>query len=99
MTETTGIRQDVLTPDYHPTVPSRSSYPDPASVPVPYKGKILDRWTTRITASNLPGNQLVTAYLHGKYIKNLSHRTIDHAGGVILAFMHFLNKKTVRYWH
>ena len=50
-------------------------------------------WTTRITAINLPGNQLVTAYLHGKYIKNLSHRTIDHAGGVILAFMHFLNKE------
>lgn len=85
MTETTGIRQDVLTPDYHPTAPSRSSFPEPASGTVPYKRKILDRWTTRITTSNLPGNQLVTAYLHGKYIKNLSHRTIDHAGGVILA--------------
>ncbi|MBM9515288.1 tyrosine-type recombinase/integrase [Desulfogranum marinum] len=94
MTETTGIRQDVLTPDYHPTAPSRSIFPEPASETVPYKRKILDRWTTRITASGLPGNQLVTAYLHGKYIKNLSHRTIDHAGGVILAFMHFLNKES-----
>ncbi len=93
MTETTGIRQDVLTPDYHPTAPSRSSFPEPASATVPYKRKILDRWTTRITASNLPGNQLVKAYLHGKYIKNLSFHTIDHSGGVILAFMNFLNKE------
>ncbi len=93
MTETTGIRQDVLTSDYHPTTPSRSSFPEPASAIVPYKRKILDRWTTRITASNLPGNKLVTEYLHGKYIKNLSYHTIDHAGGVILAFMNFLNKQ------
>jgi site-specific recombinase XerD len=31
--------------------------------------------------------------LHGKYIKNLSYHTIDHAGGVILAFMNFLDKE------
>ena len=92
MTETTGIRQNVLTPDYHPTAPSRSIFLEPTSATVPYKRKILDRWTTRITASGLPGKQLVTAYLHGKYIKNLSFHTIDHAGGVILAFMYFLNK-------
>ena len=93
MTETTGIRQNVLTPDYHSTAPSHSSFPEPAPATIPYKRKILDRWTTRITASGLPGNQLVTAYLHGKYIKNLSYHTIDHAGGVILAFMYFLNKE------
>lgn len=93
MTETTGIHQHVPTADYHPTAPSHSSVPKPASATVPYKRKILDRWTTRISASCLPGHQLVTAYLHGKYIKNLSFRTIDHAGAVILAFMHFLNKE------
>jgi len=93
MTETTGIRQNVLTPDYHPTAPSRSCFLQPASGSLPYKRKILDRWTTRISASSLPGNQLVTAYLHDKYIKNLSSRTIDHAGAVILAFMHFLSRE------
>ena len=56
MTETTGIRQDVLTPAYHPTAPSHSSLPEPASATVLYKRKILDRWTTRITASGLPGS-------------------------------------------
>jgi len=93
MTETTGIRQHVPTVDYHPTSPSRSRFLYPASCALPYKRKILDRWTSRISASGLPGHQLVTAYLHGKYIKNLSSRTIDHAGAVILAFMHFLNKE------
>ena len=93
MTETTGIRQHVPTVDYHPTSPSRSRFLYPASGALPYKRKILDRWTSRISASGLPGHQLVTAYLHGKYIKNLSSRTIDHAGAVILAFMHFLNKE------
>jgi hypothetical protein len=48
MTESTGIRQDVLTPDYHPTAPSHSSFPKPASATVPYKRKILDRWTKRM---------------------------------------------------
>ncbi len=94
MTETTSIHQDVITPDYHPTAQSRFRFPSPASGAVPYKRKILDRWTKRINASGLPGNKLVTQYLHGKYIKNLSFHTIDHAGGVILAFMHFLNKES-----
>lgn len=93
MTETTGIRQDEPTADYHPTARSSSHFLQSAPSIVPYKRKILDRWTTRISASGLPGHQLVTAYLHGKYIKNLSFHTIDHAGAVIMAFMHFLNKK------
>ncbi len=93
MTETTGIRQDVHAPGCHPTAPSRSRFLQPASGALPYRRKILDRWTTRIRASGLPGHQLVTAYLHGKYIKNLSFHTIDHAGAVILAFMRFLSKE------
>jgi len=60
---------------------------------LPYKRRILDRWTERIKVSSLPGTNLVTDYLHDKYIKNLSFHTIDHAGGVILAFLYFLNKE------
>jgi len=93
MPETRGIHQDERTPDYHQPAASHVGFPRPASGTLPHKRKILDRWTTRIRASDLPGHQLATAYLHGKYIKNLSFHTIDHAGGVILAFMQFLNKK------
>jgi len=93
MTEIVGICQDVTNSDYHSTRQFRSSFLPSPSGTLPYKRKILDRWTRRITASGLPGNQLVREYLHGKYIKNLSFHTIDHAGGVILAFMHFLNKE------
>jgi len=93
MIETVSIRQDVTNLNYHSTRPYRSHFSRSAFSTVPYKRKILDRWTKRITASGLPGNELVTEYLHGKYIKNLSVRTIDHAGAVILSFMHFLNKK------
>ena len=92
MTETPGIRQGEPTVDYNPTATPSSHFLQSAPSIVPYKRKILDRWTTRISASGQPGHQLVTAYLHGKYIKNLASRTIDHAGAVILAFMHFLNK-------
>jgi site-specific recombinase XerD len=31
--------------------------------------------------------------LHDKYIKNQSFHTIDHSGGTILCFMHFLNQQ------
>ncbi len=72
----------------------RSRFPPSGSSSLPYKRKTLDRWTKRITKSGLPGNQIVTEYLHSKYIKNLSFHTIDHAGGVILAFMHFLNQES-----
>ena len=85
--------QDVSSAEHHPGEPSRSSFRPSSYSTVSYKRKILDRWTTRIRASDLPGNHLVTAYLHGKYIKNLSFHTIDHAGSVILAFMHFLSKE------
>jgi len=93
MTETVSIHQDVTNPDFHSTRQFRSRFLSSGSGTLPYKRKILDRWTKRITASCLPGNQFVTEYLHGKYIKNLSFHTIDHAGGVILAFIHFLNKQ------
>ena len=93
MTEIVGIRQDVTNSDHHPTRQFHSRFLSSASGTLPYKRKILDRWTTRISTSGLPGNQFVREYLHGKYIKNLSYHTIDHAGGVILAFLQFLNKE------
>lgn len=90
MTETLGIRTAVTNPASHSTKQFHTSF---LPSTLPYKRKVLDRWTKRITSSGLPGYQIVTEYLHGKYIKNLSFHTIDHAGGVILAFMHFLNKE------
>ena len=87
MTEIVGIRQDVTNLDYH-------SPPQP-SVPsvLPYKRRVLDRRTERIKASSLPGTNLVTDYLHEKYIKNLSVRTIDNSGGTILSFLRFLDRE------
>jgi integrase/recombinase XerD len=95
MTETVGIRQDVTNSDHHSTRQFRSGYLPSTSEPgtLSYKRRILNRWTERITASGLAGNDLVTEYLYGKYIKNLSFHTINHAGGVILSFLHFLNKE------
>ncbi len=93
MTDALGICQDVTNYDSHSTRQFHSSFLPSISGTVPYRRKVLDRWTKRITASGLPGYQFVTEYLHGKYIKNLSFHTIDHAGGVILAFLHFLNKE------
>ena len=87
MTETVGIRLDVTNLDYHS--------PLQPSVPrvLPYKRRILDRWTGRIRASGLPGTELVANYLHEKYIKNLSVRTIDNSGGTILSFLRFLDRE------
>ncbi|RKZ66173.1 MAG: hypothetical protein DRQ48_10985 [Gammaproteobacteria bacterium] len=95
MTETVSIRQDVINPDYDPTRQFHSRYQPSTSTSgqLSYKRRILNRWTERITASGLPGNELVTEYLRGKYIKNLSFHTIDHAGGVILAYLRFLDNK------
>jgi len=95
MTEALGIRQDVTNSDHHSTRQFRSGYLPSTSGPgtLSYKRRILNRWTERITASGLPGDDLVTEYLYGKYIKNLSFHTIDHAGGVILAFLHYLDKE------
>jgi len=90
MTETTGIRTDVTNHKYHPAPRSSSGQHPSKSQALPYTRRILDRWTDRITSSGLPGAEIVTDYLHEKYIKNLSFHTIDHSGGTILAFMHFL---------
>ena len=60
---------------------------------LPYKRRVLDRWTERIRISELPGTELVADYLHEKYIKNLSFNTIDHSGGTILAFLRSLDKE------
>ncbi|MBT8361208.1 MAG: tyrosine-type recombinase/integrase, partial [Deltaproteobacteria bacterium] len=93
MTEIVGIRSDVTSLDYHSSPRSRSAPHPLVPSTLPHKRRILDRWTDRIKASGFPGTNLVTDYLHDKYIKNLSFHTIDHAGGVILAFLHFLNKE------
>ncbi|MGI9571663.1 MAG: tyrosine-type recombinase/integrase [Desulfobulbia bacterium] len=91
MTEITGIHTDVTNQPYYPGPRSRTTPQPSTSHVLPYKRRILDRWTERIRASGLPGNDLVADYLHEKYIKNLSHHTIDHAGGTILAFLRFLD--------
>ena len=93
MTETTGIRSDVTNQHSHPRPRSRS-VPQPSTPgQLPYRRRILDRWTTRIMTSGLPGTDLVGNYLHEKYIKNLSGHTIDNSGGTILSFLCFLDRK------
>ena len=93
MTESTGIRPDVTNQKYHPE-PRSCSAPHPsARGTLPYKRRVLDRWTERITASGFPGTDRVADYLHEKYIKNLSFHTIDHSGGTILAFLRFLDSR------
>jgi len=93
MTETVDIRTDVTNPNYHST--TQFSQSPPPSIPgtLPYKRRVLDRWTDRIKASGLPGNGIVADYLHEKYVKNLSFHTIDHSGGTILSFLRLLNKE------
>ncbi|NNK97366.1 MAG: tyrosine-type recombinase/integrase, partial [Desulfobacterales bacterium] len=93
MTETVGIHQDVTNSDFTLTRQFRSHYlpSTSGSGTLSYKRRILNRWTERLIADGLPGNELVTEYLRGKYIKNLSVHTIYHAGGVLLSFMRFLN--------
>ncbi|MFC1832326.1 tyrosine-type recombinase/integrase [Thermodesulfobacteriota bacterium] len=93
MTERTGIRSGVTNQKYHPEPRSRSA-PQPSTPgTLPYKRRILDRWTERIRNSGLPGTDSVADYLHEKYIKNLSFHTIDHSGGTILAFLRFLDTR------
>jgi hypothetical protein len=70
MTETTGIRTDVTNHKYHPAPRSSSGQHPSKSQALPYTRRILDRWTDRITSSGLPGAEIVTDYLHEKYIKN-----------------------------
>ena len=91
MTETTGIRSGVTNQHSHPGPRSRSAPQPSTSHALPYKRRILNRWTDRITTSGFPGTDLVTEYLHEKYIKNLSFHTIDHSGGTILGFLRFLD--------
>lgn len=93
MTESTGIRAGVTNQKYHLEPRSRSApHPTPPDA-LPYKRRILDRWITRITASGFAGREIVVAYLREKYIKNLSHHTIDSSGGTILAFLRFLDRQ------
>jgi len=93
MTEITGIRTGVTNQNYHPRPRSRSASHPSTPGTLPYKRRILDRWTERITTSGLPGTDIVADYLHEKYIKNLSFHTIDHSGGTILAFLRYLDRQ------
>ncbi len=92
MIEPAGIRKDVANLEYHSTPlkghPTRGK---PASAVLSDKRRILDRWTSRIKTSNLPGNNLAVEHLREKYIKNLSLRTIDNSGDAILPFLYFLD--------
>jgi len=93
MTEITGIRTGVTNQNCHPRPRSHSASHPSTPGTLPYKRRILDRWTERITTSGLPGTDIVADYLHEKYIKNLSFHTIDHSGGTILAFLRYLDRQ------
>ena len=92
MIEAAGIRKGVANLEYHSSPlkghPTRGK---PASAVLSDKRRILDRWTSRIKTSNLPGNNLALEHLQEKYIKNLSLRTIDNSGDAILPFLYFLD--------
>ena len=66
MTEITGIQTGVTNQNYHPRPRSRSASHPSTPGALPYKRRILDRWTERIRGSGLPGNDLVAEYLHEK---------------------------------
>ena len=78
MTEPAGIRKDVANLEYHSSPLIYPTRRKPASTVLSDKRRILDRWTSRIKTSNLPGNNLVVEHLREKYIKNLSLQTIDN---------------------
>ncbi|SHO51280.1 tyrosine-type recombinase/integrase [Desulfopila aestuarii] len=48
---------------------------------------------TRLIASRLPGADLAAEYMYDKYIRDLSTKTIQSSGRVILYFLHFLERK------
>ena len=92
-----------LAKDIFPREPSLLE-PNWISAPVPFrphaqlhfkllhsKRRILQRYCSRISASELPGADLAVEYLYGKFIKNLSNHTIKQSGRVVLSFLHFLH--------
>jgi integrase/recombinase XerD len=48
---------------------------------------------SRLTESGLPGADLAAQHVYDKYIKDLSTKTIQSSGRVILYFLHFLKRK------
>lgn len=48
---------------------------------------------SRLTESGLPGSDLAAQHVYDKYIKDLSTKTIQSSGRVILYFLHFLNRE------
>jgi site-specific recombinase XerD len=93
MTEPVGIRKNVANLEFHTSPFLYPARRRPGSIVLPDKRRILDRWTSRFKASNLPGNDLVVEHLQEKYIKNLSLQTIDNSGDAILPFLYFLDKQ------
>ena len=93
MTEAGGIRKNVANLEYHSSSRLYLTRRRPGPIVLPDKRRMLDRWTNRIKASNLPGNDLAVEHLQEKYIKNLSLRTIDNSGESILPFLSFLDKQ------
>lgn len=68
----------------------RSTFAPPAINFPNKKRRVLLHWCSRLTASGLPGADLVVEYLHVKYIKNLSVSTIQQAARIVLYFLRFL---------
>ena len=69
MTEAADIRKDVANLEYHSTPLIYPTRGQPTSTVLSDKRRLLNRWTSRIKASNLPGNNLAVEHLQEKYIK------------------------------
>lgn len=77
------------------SVPSQSFSPIAGSLAVWRPGKrrrILDRFSTRLLDSSLPGADIAVEYLRDKYTRNLAVSTIGQSGSVIFSFLIFLNE-------
>jgi len=98
MTEAADIRKDVANLEY-PSIPLNyhPTRGKPASAVLSDKRRMLDRWTSRIKTSNLPGNNLAVEHLREKYIKNLSLQTIDNRVMRSCPFYIFLIHRGVQY--
>ena len=99
MTETLCILTDVPTPNHSIRTIETKGLPAASICPSPFppknrfnaKRQVLNRFSDRFIASDLPGADLAVEYLYAKYIKNLSVHTIRQSGGVLLSFLGFLS--------
>lgn len=98
MTETFCILKDVPTVRWPRRADARTQFNADPIRPSPIsqknqlntKRQILNRFSDRFIASDLPGADLAVEYLYAKYIRNLSVHTIRQSGGVLLSFLGFL---------